>query len=155
MLFVVTKATLSLFALTSLQLVDDGHLLVAATQMATTLQIRSGAIDQQMPKSLSGGNQQKVVIGKWLMSNPSTFQFDELTLGVDVSAKYEIYTSINDLATQVSGILFISSELQELIGMCDRILVTNQGEIVGDFARSNFDEEQILRSAFREESRIP
>lgn len=141
------------FALTPLQLVDEARLLTTTSRMATALQIKSEAIDQQTAKSLSGGNQQKVVIAKWLMSNPSIFLMDEPTRGVDVGAKYEIYTIINDLAAQGSGILFISSELDELMGMCDRILVMNQGEIVGEFERTNFDEEQILRSAFREESR--
>jgi ribose transport system ATP-binding protein len=75
---------------------------------------------------------------------------DEPTRGIDVGAKYEIYTIINDLASQGSGILFISSELEELMGMCDRIAVMSRGEIVGKFERASFDKEQILRVAFRE-----
>ena len=103
---------------------------------------------EQPAKSLSGGNQQKVVVAKWLMSRPAIFIMDEPTRGVDVGAKYEIYTIINDLAAQGSGVLFISSELEELMGMCDRILVMSRGEIHGEFTREEFDEEQILRAAF-------
>ncbi len=73
-----------------------------------------------------------------------------MTRGIDVGAKYEIYTIINELAAQGSSILFISSELEELMGLCDRILVMSQGEIVGKFGRSAFNKEQILRAAFRE-----
>ena len=103
-------------------------------------------------RTLSGGNQQKVVIAKWLMSRPSIFIMDEPTRGVDVGAKHEIYTIINDLAAQGGSILFISSELDELIAMCDRIAVMSQGEIVAEYAQDAFDKEQILRSAFREGS---
>ena len=149
----IALVSLPRFALTPLQLMDEGRLLAMASQIATTLQIRSGAIDQHTAKSLSGGNQQKVVLAKWLMSTPSIFIMDEPTRGVDVGAKYEIYSIINNLAAQGGSILFISSELDELMGMCDRILVMNQGEMVGEFERSNFDAEQILRSAFREEKR--
>jgi ribose transport system ATP-binding protein len=138
------------FAITPLQLLDDARLLSAASQMATTLQIKGGAIDQLMAKSLSGGNQQKIVIAKWLLSQPTVFIMDEPTRGVDVGAKFEIYTIMNTIAAQQGSILFISSELEELVAMCDRVLVMSQGEIVGEFARDVFDKEQILRTAFRE-----
>ncbi len=124
----------------------------AANQVTSTLQIKCGNIDRQPAKSLSGGNQQKVVSARWLMSKPSIFIMDEPTRGIDVGAKYEVYSIINDLAGQGTGILFISSELEELMGMCDRILVMSRGEIQGEFARSDFNKENILRSAFREEN---
>jgi ribose transport system ATP-binding protein len=139
------------FAITPLQLVEQVRLLDAVQGVASALQIKAGAIEQQAAKSLSGGNQQKVVIAKWLMSHPSIFIMDEPTRGVDVGAKYEIYSIVNRLAEEGTGILFISSELEELMGMCDRILVMSQGEIVGEFVRSEFQQEQILRAAFREE----
>ena len=120
--------------------------------MSSALQIKTGAIDQQLAKSLSGGNQQKVVIAKWLMSSPSIFIMDEPTRGIDVGAKYEIYSIINDLAAKDGAVLFISSELEELMAMCDRLLVMSRGEIVGEFERAAFDKERILRSAFREGS---
>ena len=86
-------------------------------------------------KNLSGGNQQKVVIGKWLLRGPRLFILDEPTRGIDVGAKYEVYKIINRLAAEGTGILMISSEIEELIGMCDRILVMGHGEIRGEFAR--------------------
>lgn len=146
----IALASLPQFAATPLQLLDDSRLLASANQMASALQIKSGAIDRLTAKSLSGGNQQKVVIAKWLMSNPSIFIMDEPTRGIDVAAKHEIYAIINNLAAQAGGVLFISSELEELMAMCDRILVMSQGEIVGEFGRDAFDKEHILRAAFRE-----
>ena len=79
-------------------------------------------------KSLSGGNQQKVVFAKWLLAEPSVLILDEPTRGIDVGAKTEIYGLINDLVARGAGVLVISSEIEELIGICDRILVLNRGE---------------------------
>jgi ribose transport system ATP-binding protein len=76
---------------------------------------------------------------------------DEPTRGIDVGAKYEIYSIIDRLAAAGSGVLIISSELEELLGICDRILVMSRGELYGAFARADFDSERILRAAFREE----
>jgi ribose transport system ATP-binding protein len=146
----IALVSLPHLAATPLQLIEDSRLLTVAHQMATALQIKSGAIDRLTAKSLSGGNQQKVVIAKWLLSKPNIFIMDEPTRGVDVGAKFEIYTLINNIAAQGGSILFISSELEELVAMCDRIVVMSQGEIVGEFARDAFDKEHILRAAFRE-----
>lgn len=146
----IALTALPQFATTPLQILDESRLLMTANQMAATLQIKGGALEHLTAKSLSGGNQQKVVIAKWLLSQPIVFIMDEPTRGIDVGAKYEIYTIINDLATQGSSILFISSELEELMAMCDRILVMSQGEIVREFEQKFFNEEQILRAAFRE-----
>jgi ribose transport system ATP-binding protein len=146
----IALVSLPEFAATPLQLVEKSRLLATASQMTAALQIKVGAIDQQAAKNLSGGNQQKVVIAKWLMSDPSIFLMDEPTRGVDVGAKFEIYSIVNNLAARGSSILFISSELEELTGMCDRILVMSRGELVGEFERTAFDEEHILRAAFRE-----
>ena len=118
--------------------------------IAESLAIKSGDIRQQAVKTLSGGNQQKAVIGKWLLDKPAVLIIDEPTRGVDVGAKYEIYSIINDLAAQGTGVIFISSELEELLGVCDRILVMSNGEIQATFARAEFDKERILRAAFRE-----
>lgn len=126
----------------------------AASEVASSLQLKASDIFTQPAKSLSGGNQQKVVIAKWLVSNPSIFIVDEPTRGIDVGAKYEIYSIINNLAAQGTGVLFISSELEELMGMCDRILVMSRGELRGKFNCSEFNAENILRSAFREENGI-
>ena len=82
--------------------------------------------------NLSGGNQQKVVLSKWLFSDPEMLILDEPTRGIDVGAKYEIYTIINKLADDGKGVLMISSEMPELLGMCDRIYVMNEGRIVAE-----------------------
>jgi len=114
-----------------------------------SLKIKSNSLSNPV-KTLSGGNQQKVVIGKWLLSHPSVFIMDEPTRGIDVGAKYEVYSIINSLAATGTGILFISSELEELMGMCDRILVMHNGEISREFIKKKFDNHGILRSAFGE-----
>ena len=95
--------------------------------------IRSSSV-YQITGNLSGGNQQKVVLSKWLFSNPDVLILDEPTRGIDVGAKYEIYTIINRLADEGKGILVISSEMPELLGICDRIYVMNEGRIVGEMA---------------------
>ena len=95
--------------------------------------IRSSSV-YQTTGNLSGGNQQKVVLSKWLFANPDVLILDEPTRGIDVGAKYEIYTIINQLAAEGKGILVISSEMPELLGICDRIYVMNEGRIVGEMA---------------------
>lgn len=100
--------------------------------------------------SLSGGNQQKVLLAKWMLTDPHVLLLDEPTRGVDVGAKFEIYRLMTDLASQGKGILMISSELPELIGMCDRIYVMSQGRLTGELARGEFSQERILRLAMAE-----
>ncbi len=90
------------------------------------MRIKSTDVEQKT-LNLSGGNQQKVVLSKWLFADPEVLILDEPTRGIDVGAKYEIYTIINELAAAGKGIVFISSEMPELLGMCDRILVMNEG----------------------------
>ena len=118
--------------------------------IAEKLQIKSSNIQKSLAKGLSGGNQQKVVLGKWLLTNPNILIVDEPTRGVDVGAKYEIYTILKDIALNGDGVLFISSEIEELMGMCDRILVMSYGELIGSTVRKDFNREEILRMAFRE-----
>jgi ribose transport system ATP-binding protein len=105
---------------------------------------------QQFVRNLSGGNQQKVVVAKWLASQSKVFLMDEPTNGIDVGAKEEIYTLINTLAKEGSGILFISSYMTELMGICDRILVMRNGRIVSEVERKDFDEEAILALAIKQ-----
>ncbi len=100
-----------------------------------------------MAENLSGGNQQKIVVGKWLMTNPKLVIFDEPTRGVDVGAKAEIYQRIRDLTHKGMGVIMASSELPELIGMCDRIIVFHEGRISGELQRSEFSEEAIMHLA--------
>jgi ribose transport system ATP-binding protein len=138
------------FARTPLQIVDEEELAVATRGVSSHLRVKAGNIAQQAAKSLSGGNQQKVVIGKWLMSAPKLFILDEPTRGVDVGAKYEIYSIVQDLAKSGNGVLMISSELEELMGTCDRIVVMSRGELVSEFTAKPFNREAILSAAFRE-----
>lgn len=97
--------------------------------------------------SLSGGNQQKVLLAKWLITDPEVFIVDEPTRGIDVGAKYEIYKLISDLVQEGKSVIMVSSELPELIGMCDRIFVMNKGEITGALTREDFTQENIMRLA--------
>jgi ribose transport system ATP-binding protein len=119
----------------------------AVSRTGRDVQVNAGDFVRTLVKNLSGGNQQKVVIGKWLLRGPRLFILDEPTRGIDVGAKYEVYKIINRLAADGTGILMISSEIEELIGMCDRILVMGHGEIRGEFTRQQFDREAILRRA--------
>jgi ABC-type sugar transport system ATPase subunit len=95
----------------------------------------------------SGGNQQKAVIAKWLARGPRILILDEPTRGIDVGAKSEIYTLMRELTAAGVGILFISSEMPELIGMCDRILVMNEGRIKGEFKKGGLDQQKIMAAA--------
>ena len=114
------------------------------------VRLNKTARDTQPVKSLSGGNQQKVVLAKWLLAEPCVFILDEPTRGIDVGAKTEIYGLINDLVARGAGVLVISSEIEELIGICDRILVLNRGELRDEIARPEFDRERILRAALHD-----
>ena len=116
------------------------------------VRLNKTARDSQPVKSLSGGNQQKVVLAKWLLAEPNVFILDEPTRGIDVGAKTEIYALINDLVARGAGVLVISSEIEELTGICDRILVMNRGELRDEIARPDFDRERILRAALHEQS---
>ena len=98
--------------------------------------------------TLSGGNQQKVVLAKWLARNCDVLIFDEPTRGIDVGAKYEIYLLMNELAAQGKAIVMISSELPEVLGMADRILVMHEGRVTGEIADARrATQEQIMQLA--------
>ena len=98
-------------------------------------------------RSLSGGNQQKVIIGRWLLTNPEVLLLDEPTRGIDVGAKYEIYQLIIDLAKQGKGVIMVSSEMPELLGVCDRIIVMSGGRVAGEVDAKNTSQEEILTLA--------
>jgi len=101
---------------------------------------------------LSGGNQQKVVLAKWLMARPKVIVFDEPTRGIDVGAKAEIYARMREIAQQGVGIIMASSDLPELLGMSDRILVMHEGRMAGEISRAEASEEAIMRLATATES---
>ena len=119
-----------------------------ATDYRKRLRIRSHSIYQETV-NLSGGNQQKVVLSKWLFTNPEILILDEPTRGIDVGAKYEIYSIINQLAAEGKGILMISSEMPELLGTCDRIYVMNEGRIVAELPKGEASQESIMRAIMR------
>ena len=126
--------------------VDRRREAVAVAEVAESVRLRS-ASPRQPVRTLSGGNQQKVVLAKWLLARPSVLILDEPTRGVDVGARQEIYRLIDELAGRGAGVLMISSEIEELIGTCDRIAAMSRGEIRRTFARPEFDREAILRAA--------
>ncbi|QUX97600.1 ABC transporter ATP-binding protein [Marinomonas sp. CT5] len=107
------------------------------------LNIRTPSVFQKV-MNLSGGNQQKVVLSKWLYSQPDVLILDEPTRGIDVGAKFEIYSIINELADDGKGVVMISSEMPELLGMCDRIYVMNEGRLVGELDKANASQEKIM-----------
>ena len=103
--------------------------------------------DSQLVKYLSGGNQQKVVIGKWLCMNPRVLLLDEPTRGVDIGAKQEIYRLMEEQAEQGVAVLFVSSELEEVISMSDRVLVMHEGRLAGELSRDELSEESVMQLA--------
>ena len=117
-----------------------------ARRQAQRLSIRAAGLDQAVYQ-LSGGNQQKVVLAKWLALEPRLLILDEPTRGVDVGAKVEIYSLMSDLADAGIGIMMISSDMEEIISRCDRVLVMRRGRISGQLDRASFDEARILSLA--------
>jgi ribose transport system ATP-binding protein len=115
------------------------------------LDVRVASLEQ-LVLNLSGGNQQKIVIAKWLFRNASVLMLDEPTRGIDVGAKAEIHDLLRRLASQGKAILVVSSEIPELVALCDRILVLWRGRLAGEVRRDDFDNEQILSLACGERS---
>ncbi len=132
--------------------IDDLRELDVANDYRAKTNIRSSSVYQKTG-NLSGGNQQKVVLSKWLFANPEVLILDEPTRGIDVGAKYEIYTIIARLAAEGKAIIVISSEMPELLGISDRIYVMNEGRIVGEMAASDASQEKIMRAIVRGEAK--
>lgn len=126
--------------------IDDCKELDDANQYVEKLKIKAPGLDTLI-KNLSGGNQQKVVLAKFLLRKLKVLILDEPTRGIDVGAKYEIYNLINQLAAEGIGIIMISSDLPEILGMADRIIVMNAGRVNGEFVNKNIDQEQIMHCA--------
>jgi putative multiple sugar transport system ATP-binding protein len=125
--------------------INEGREFGVAEEYRRKLNIRSPNVLARTV-NLSGGNQQKVVLSKWLFSGPEVLMLDEPTRGIDVGAKYEIYTIIADLAAQGKCVLMISSEMPELLGLCDRIYVLNGGRFVAQFSAAEATQEKIMRA---------
>jgi len=127
-------------------LINDNSLKEMAKEYLEKLHVKTTG-GTQKAKNLSGGNQQKVVLGKWLSTSPKILILDEPTRGIDVGAKAEIYKLINELTAEGMAILLISSELPEVMGMSDRLLVMYEGRITGELSRDEFSEEIIMQHA--------
>ena len=139
----VTLANLR--GVSSAAVVDRGREYRVANDYRQRLRIRCSSVFQDVV-NLSGGNQQKVVLAKWLFADPEVLILDEPTRGIDVGAKFEIYTLMAELAAAGKCVVMISSEMPELLGMCDRIYVMNEGRFVGEFAGAEASQEKIMRS---------
>ena len=142
----ITLANLD--AVASNWIIDDVRELRVASDFRSRMRIRCSDVYQEAGK-LSGGNQQKVMLSKWLFTDPQVLIMDEPTRGIDVGAKYEIYCIINELADAGKSVIVISSELPELLGICDRICVMHEGAFVGEFAKSEATQEKIMRAIMR------
>lgn len=140
----------------NLEDITEGAVINTRKELKNTLEYRSKLNIKcssilQKTVNLSGGNQQKVVLSKWLFANPDILILDEPTRGIDVGAKYEIYTIINRLASEGKAIVMISSELPEILGICDRIYVMNEGKIVGEMPAKEASQEKIMKCIMSEE----
>lgn len=124
--------------------VNSNDEILAAEKYKSLINIKSNSINQTVG-SLSGGNQQKVVLAKWMLTEPDVLILDEPTRGIDVGAKYEIYCAINDLAKAGKAVLVISSEMPEVIGTCDRAYVLNEGQIAGELSKEELSQEKIMK----------
>jgi len=132
--------------ITSHGIIDDNTAFEKSEHYVDSLQIKTTSLEVPV-NHLSGGNQQKVVLGKWLMTHPTVLFLDEPTRGIDIGAKAEIHTLMAKLAQEGVAIVFVSSELPEILGMSDRVIVLHEGKITGEFINENLTQEDILRYA--------
>ncbi|UOE95165.1 ATP-binding cassette domain-containing protein [Alkalihalobacillus sp. LMS39] len=139
-------STANLNQITSLGVVNENEEIKVAESYKTSLGIKTPSI-QQLVGNLSGGNQQKVSLGKWLFVGPKLLILDEPTRGIDVGAKFEIYTVMNELIKNGMSIIMISSELGEILGMSDRVYVMAEGRITGELLAKDADQEKIMELA--------
>jgi methyl-galactoside transport system ATP-binding protein len=141
----MTVASLSRYLSGGL-LLNEGKRQRATERMIRSMQIKTPTQRTQI-RTLSGGNQQKVILGRWLLTDPDVLLLDEPTRGIDIGAKYEIYRLMIELAEQGKAIMMVSSEMPELLGVCDRILVLSSGRLAGMVDAKNTDQEQIMTLA--------
>ncbi|MBQ1296918.1 MAG: sugar ABC transporter ATP-binding protein, partial [Clostridiales bacterium] len=139
-----TNTTLAnLNAISKATFIDKDKEYQVADEYKQKLRTKTPSVEQ-LVGNLSGGNQQKVLLAKWMFADPDVLILDEPTRGIDVGAKYEIYCIINDLAKAGKSVIMISSELPEVIGMSDRIYIMNQAKIVGEMKASDATQENIM-----------
>lgn len=147
----ITIASLS--KISAKGVIDKEREIIEAEKYRDNMRIKTKDIYQNVA-SLSGGNQQKVVLGKWLMSEPDVLFLDEPTRGIDVGAKFEIYSIIEQMATEGKAICIISSELPEILGMCDRIYTMNEGRFTGNITKEEATQEYLMKLMTSEEAMI-
>jgi ABC-type sugar transport system ATPase subunit len=135
------------------QVIKPGKENVEADRQIKNLRVKSSG-RHQLVNTLSGGNQQKIVLAKWFLTNPHILILDEPTRGIDVGAKAEIYKLISQLVINKKTVLLISSEMPELLGLCDRIIVLNKGKISAEFKRDEFSQESIMKAAMKPDNEI-
>ena len=123
--------------------IDKDKEYAVAVEYKEKLKTKCPTVEQNVG-NLSGGNQQKVLLAKWMFADPDVLILDEPTRGIDVGAKYEIYCIINDLVAAGKSVVMISSELPEVLGMSDRIYVMNEGRIVGELSQEEASQEKIM-----------
>lgn len=132
--------------------VNQNEEIVSAEKYKKLMNVKCSSINQPVG-NLSGGNQQKVVLSKWMMADPDVLILDEPTRGIDVGAKYEIYCAINDLAKAGKAIIIISSEMPEVIGTCDRVYVLNEGHIAGELKKRELSQEAIMKCIMQDNAK--
>jgi len=138
----MTIVNLKQFA--KMSVINEDKEIFEAEKAKEEFNIKARSINQIIG-SLSGGNQQKVCVAKWIMTNADVLIFDEPTRGIDVGAKYEIYQIMNRLVKEGKSILFISSDLPEILSMSDRVYVVNKGEIAGELEKSDISQESVMK----------
>ena len=127
-------------------LLDNAHMIKDSEWVVDSMRVKTPTLATKI-RSLSGGNQQKVIVGRWLLTEPEILLMDEPTRGIDVGAKYEIYQLMIDLANNGKGVIMVSSELPELLGVTDRILVMSDGKVAGIVNTKDTTQEEIIRLA--------
>ena len=140
----MTIVSANLKAILTGKLLDSNKELQAAEKSRKDLLIKTSSVDAGVT-TLSGGNQQKVVLGKWMFTQPEVLILDEPTRGIDVGAKYEIYRLIHRMADEGKAVILVSSELPELLGMSDRIYTICEGSITGEIASCDANQEKLMR----------
>lgn len=148
----MTLASLNKSRFSRNNVIKSSEEILASEEYKKKINVKCQSVEQPV-SSLSGGNQQKVVLSKWMLSEPEVLILDEPTRGIDVGAKYEIYCVINDLAAAGKAVIVISSEMPELLGICDRIYVVNEGEIAGELENKDLTQEDIMRKIMEHNNR--
>jgi len=133
----------NLDAVSNRSVIDKDKEYSVAVDYKNKLKTKAPTVEQNVG-NLSGGNQQKVLLAKWMFADPDILILDEPTRGIDVGAKYEIYCIINQLVAEGKSVIMISSELPEILGMCDRIYIMNEGRIVGELDGKEATQEKIM-----------